>query len=169
MSMLRGGRCWKLPDQVSSDQLIGSHLAFEFDPQILRKHLLAELRPELAAEAQSGDCLVAGKNFAHGSVHSHPFLAMQAMGLSLITRSMPRGGFRLAVFMGIPMLTADEALYDGVNDGDRLEIDFAAGRVSNVTNGLAFCVQPLAPFLYDIVASGGGLNYVKRLVKEQPA
>lgn len=169
MSIIRSGRCWKLPDEVSSDQLIGSHLAFEFDPQILRQHLLEELRPELVREAQPGDCIVAGRNFAHGSVHSHPFLAMQAMGLGLIARSMPRGGFRLAVFMGIPMLTADDTLYDSVNDGDSLEIDYSLGKLRNATTGREFTVAPLAPFLQDIVASGGGLNYVQRLVKEQPA
>ncbi len=165
MSMVRSGRCWKLPDDVSSDQLIGSHLAFQFDPKVLRRHLLEELRPEIAREAAPGDCLVAGRNFALGSVHSHPFLAMQDMDLGLVAVSMPRGAFRLAVFMGIPMLTGAAEFHAQVRDGERLEIDYASGRVTG-EGGREFALQPLAPFLNEIVTSGGGLQYVKRLVEE---
>ncbi len=166
MSLMRTGRCWKLPDQVSSDQLIASRLAFEFDPKVLRHHLLEELRPELAGEAQPGDCLVAGRNFANGSVHSHPFLAMQEMGLGLVAGSMPRGAFRLAVFMGVPMLTASDAFHEHVADGERLQVDFSTGSVVCSLSGREFQLQPLTAFLNDIISSGGGLEYVRRLMAE---
>ena len=34
------GTCWKLPDAVSSDQLIGPAHVFDFEAETLRKHLL---------------------------------------------------------------------------------------------------------------------------------
>jgi 3-isopropylmalate/(R)-2-methylmalate dehydratase small subunit len=153
------GRCWKLPDDVSSDQLIAAQHVFDFDPQLLRKHLLAELRPELSRQAQPGDILLAGENFANGSNHSHPFLAMKAIGMGLICCSVPRGPYRLAVFMGIPLLTCDAEIYRDIADGDRIEVDFASGELIDRSRDRHHRLQPLPPFLIDIVSAGGGLEY----------
>lgn len=155
------GRCWKLPDDVSSDQLIAAQHVFEFSPDVLRKHLLHELRPEIAGEAQPGDVLLAGENFALGSVHSHPFLAMKAMGMGLVCRSISRGPYRLSVFMGVPLLTADGDTYEAIADGDRLEVDFTAGTVVDRTTGRQHVLEPLPPFLIEIVAAGGGLEHAR--------
>jgi 3-isopropylmalate/(R)-2-methylmalate dehydratase small subunit len=155
------GRCWKLPDDVSSDQLIAAQHVFEFSPEVLRKHLLAELRPEIAEQARPGDILLAGENFASGSNHSHPFLAMKAMGLGLVCRSISRGPYRLAVFMGIPLLTADAATYGAIADGDAVEVDFTAGAIADRTTGRDHTLEPLPAFLIEIVAAGGGLEHAR--------
>lgn len=155
------GRCWKLPDDVSSDQLIEAKYVFDFDPQILKHHLLKELRPEIAQEARPGDILFAGENFANGSNHSHPFLAMKALGLGLVCRSISRGPYRLAVFMGIPLLTADQAVYQAIADGDHIEVDFAAGSIVDERSGKRHALEPLPPYLIEIVQAGGGLEHAK--------
>lgn len=155
------GRCWKLPDDVSSDQLIEAKYVFDFEPEILRHHLLKELRPELAKEARPGDILFAGENFANGSNHSHPFLAMKAIGLGLVCRSISRGPYRLAVFMGIPLLTSDAAIYAALNDGDEVEVDFATGSITDRSTGQRHSLQPLPQYLIEIVQAGGGLEHAK--------
>jgi len=155
------GRCWKLPDDISSDQLIGAQHVFDFDPQVLRKHLLAEFRPEIAANAKEGDILLAGDNFANGSNHSHPFLAMKAIGMGLVCKSISRGPYRLSVFMGIPLLTCEADVYERIDDGDRIKVDFVSGAVENLSRGGGFSLQPLPPFLIEIVAAGGGLEHAK--------
>lgn len=155
------GRAWKFSSDISSDQLISARHVFEFDPRLLRQHLLAEVRPEFAQQAQPGDVIVAGRNFAHGSNHSHPFLAMKALGVGLLARSLSRGPFRLAIFMGVPVLLASAEVLDAIDDGHRLDIDFRSGAIRNVTTGKQMQVEPLAPFLQDIVNAGGGLEYVK--------
>jgi len=155
------GRAWKFSGDISSDQLISARHVFEFDPRMLRHHLLAEVRPEFAQQAQPGDVIVAGRNFAHGSNHSHPFLAMKALGVGLLVRSLSRGPFRLAIFMGVPVLMAGSDVLDAIDDGDRLDIDFARGAIFNATSGKQMQVEPLAPFLQDIVNAGGGLEFVK--------
>lgn len=155
------GRAWKFSSDISSDQLISARHVFEFDPRMLRHHLLAEVRPEFAQQAQPGDVIVAGRNFAHGSNHSHPFLAMKALGVGLLVRSLSRGPFRLAIFMGVPVLMAGSDVLDAIGDGDQLDIDFARGAIFNATSGKRMEVEPLAPFLQDIVNAGGGLEFVK--------
>lgn len=155
------GRCWKIGDDVSSDQLISAHHTFEYDPRMLRKHLLHDARPELAGQARPGDVLLAGRRFAHGSHHSHPFLAMKEMGLGLLAQQLTRAPFRLAVFMGVPVLEIGRDVIDAISDGDQLEIDYANGNITNKTDGQRFSAAPLPDFLLEIIAAGGGLNYVK--------
>ena len=53
MSLIYQGRCWKLGDDVSSDELISAQHVFEYDPQVLRKHLLEERLSQFASQAQS--------------------------------------------------------------------------------------------------------------------
>jgi 3-isopropylmalate/(R)-2-methylmalate dehydratase small subunit len=155
------GRAWKFSSDISSDQLISARHVFEFDPRMLRHHLLAEVRPEFAQQAQPGDVIVAGRNFAHGSNHSHPFLAMKALGVGLLVRSLSRGPFRLAIFMGVPVLMVTTEVLDAIDDGHQLDIDFSRGEIHNVTTGKQMQVEPLSPFLQDIVNAGGGLEFVK--------
>lgn len=155
------GRCWRFGDEISSDQLINARHVFEYDPAVLRRHLLEELRPEFSDEAQPGDLLVAGRRFAHGSVHSHPFIAMHAMNLGLLCGSVGRGPFRLSIAMGVPLLVVGPEVLDSVSDGDRLAVEFRRGTVDNLTTGARFEVEPLSPFLMEIIEAGGSLEYAR--------
>src|SRR5690606_36799817 len=160
-----GGRCWRFGDDLASDQLLPPQHVFEYDPKLLRRCLLAEPRPELTQQAQRSDLLVAGRNFATGSSHSHPFLAMREVGIGLICASISRGPFRLAVFMGIPLLVIGAQAGAGLNDGDRLEVDIAVGRIATRTTGLDEHVEPLSPFLLAIISQDGGLSYAHAMVE----
>lgn len=155
------GRVWKLGDAVASDELINARHVFEYDPRVLRKHLLHELLPDFAEQARPGDVIVAGRRFAHGSQHSHPFLAMKEMGLGLLTVKPTRAPFRLAIYMGVPLLDIDADAYAALGDGESVEVDFARGRIQQSAGGRAFGVPPLDGFLLDIVRAGGGLGYMR--------
>lgn len=166
------GRCWKLPDDVSSDLLISAGHVFEYDPRILRKHLLEELRPELAETARPGDLLLAGRRFAHGSQHSHPFIAMKEMGLGLAAVKLTRAPFRLAVYMGVPLLEVGLDIYDAIQDGDHVEVDYARGRIVHSAGSASrvqrhYQAEPLPDFLLDIVRAGGGLGYMRQQVSQE--
>jgi len=161
MNLVLEGRCWKLGDDVSSDELISARHVYEYDPRQLRKHLLAERRPALAAEAAAGDILLVGKRFAHGSQHTHPFLAMKEMGLGLVARTLARPPFRLAIYTGVPVLEISESAAAALADGDRLRVDFVSGTVENLSAGTRLQLDPLPGFLLDIVRAGGGLAYLR--------
>ena len=51
MSRLSSGRAWKFSDDISSDELISARHVFEYDPRLLSKHLLSDLRPAFAQQA----------------------------------------------------------------------------------------------------------------------
>jgi 3-isopropylmalate/(R)-2-methylmalate dehydratase small subunit len=166
--LVRKGRVWKLGDDVASDLLISANHVFEYDPRMLRKHLLHEVRPELAGEARDGDVIVAGRRFAHGSQHSHPFIAMKDMGLGLLAVKPTRAPFRLAVYMGVPLLEISEDMYAQLKDGDIVEIDYARGRITLDASGREFNTDPLPAFLLDIVRAGGGLGYMREQAAAAP-
>ncbi|HYG41777.1 MAG TPA: 3-isopropylmalate dehydratase [Bordetella sp.] len=168
MNLIYQGRCWKLDDDVSSDELISARHVFEYDPEQLRKHLLAETRPELATQAKPGDLIVAGKRFAHGSQHTHPFLAMKAMGLGLLAHRLFRPPFRLAIYSGVPLLELGEEALDMFGDGEQMHVDFNTGLITNITRGQQLEATPLPDFLLQIVQAGGGLGYL-RDTREHPA
>ena len=161
------GTCWKLPDAVSSDQLIGPAHVFDFEAETLRKHLLEEIDPRIAAEAKPGDILLAGRNFAQGSNHSHPFIGMKAMGLGLLCRSISRGPYRLTIFMGVPILTITGEIYDALEHRDRIEVDFTTGEVTALETGTTFQAEALPPHLLDIVKAGGGFEHAKAQEQDQ--
>jgi 3-isopropylmalate/(R)-2-methylmalate dehydratase small subunit len=160
------GRCWKLPDNVSSDALIAAEHVFEYDPRMLRKHLLHELRPELARTAAPGDLLLAGRRFAHGSQHSHPFIAMKALGLGLLAIKLTRAPFRISVYMGVPLLEIGQDVYDSLDDGETIAVDFATGVIRRVDKAIEYRVEPLQPFVIEIVSAGGGLLFLKQQIKD---
>ena len=156
------GRCWRLGDDVASDSLISARHVFEYDPRLLRKHILAEVRPEFAVEAKPGDILVVGKRFAHGSQHSHPFIALKEMGVGLIARTLSRPAFRLSIYMGVPLLEVGADVVERLGDGDRLRVDFATGTITDETSCVRLQTDPLPAFLLEIVAAGGGLGHLKQ-------
>ncbi|CAM3816486.1 3-isopropylmalate dehydratase small subunit [Bordetella tumulicola] len=160
MNLVYQGRCWKLDNDISSDELISARHVFEYDPETLRKHLLAEVRPELASQAKAGDLIVAGKRFAHGSQHTHPFLAMRAMGLGLLAHRLFRPPFRLAIYSGIPLLELSEQALSMFDDGDQMSVDFRTGQIENITRNQKIEATPLPDFLLQIVQAGGGLGYL---------
>ncbi|MEM5386662.1 3-isopropylmalate dehydratase [Paraburkholderia phymatum] len=158
------GRVWKLPDDVSSDALISASHVFNYDPRALRKHLLFEVRPEIAEEARSGDVIVAGKRFAHGSQHSHPFIAMKEIGLGLLAVKLARAPYRISVYMGVPFLEISAVEYGAIEDGETLEVDFLNGNVRQTASGISHQVPPLPPFVLEIVSAGGGMPYLRKQV-----
>lgn len=168
-SLIYQGRCWKLGDDVSSDELISAQHVFEYDPQVLRKHLLQERLPRFASEAKAGDIVLAGKRFAHGSQHTHPFLAMKAIGVGLLAEQLLRPPFRLAIYSGIPLLEISQSVQDMLSDGDQIRVNFKTGEVVNLTQHTTSMVNPLPDFLLDIVQAGGGLGYMQAAQSNQRA
>ena len=160
------GRCWRLGDNISNDQLMSSKWVFDYDLKILTRNILADVIPEFADQARPGDFIVAGENLAHGSLHIHPFLALKEMGVGVICKSMPRGSFRLAIYAGVNVLIDAGGVHDLVEEGDQIEVDEAGGIVRNLTRAGSATIEPLSPFLAEIISAGGGIGYMKKMHQE---
>jgi len=112
---------------------------------------------------EGGDIVVAGRNFGCGSSREHAPLGLKGAGVeAVIASSFARIFFRNAINIGLPLFVSSEV--DRIEDGDAIEIDADEGVIYNRSRGESYRTTPLPPFLQEIVATGGLVNYTKRMV-----
>jgi len=51
---------------------------------------------------------------------------------------------------------------DQINDGDELEVDLAAGKIKDLTNGNELASSKIPPVMLNILNEGGLLPYIKK-------
>jgi 3-isopropylmalate/(R)-2-methylmalate dehydratase small subunit len=105
--------------------------------------------------------LVAGRNFGLGSSREQAAVSLRLLGLSaVIATSFARIFWRNAINLGLPAITLPEA--GAIASGDRLEIDVAAGRVENLTQGVGYAFAPYPDHLMAMIDDGGLIPHLKR-------
>jgi len=168
--MVVQGRAWKLGDNVDTDQLVPGRYLSLTDPQELASHCLEDMIPRFHELARQGDIVVAGENFGCGSSREHAATALKALGIScLLASSYARIFFRNCINLGLPALTSSEAI-SGIQDGDEVRIDVAAGAIENLTRAFRCSAPPLSSFLIELIEAGGLTAYVRdRLEARVPA
>jgi 3-isopropylmalate/(R)-2-methylmalate dehydratase small subunit len=131
---------------------------------------MEDLDPEFVKKVRPGDIIVAEDNFGCGSSREHAPIAIKACGVScVIARTFARIFYRNAINIGLPILQCPEAV-DATSDGDELEIDTAAGTITNLTKGKVFRAMPFPEFMQNLIAAGGLISYAKqRLQTDKPS
>ncbi len=155
-------RIWMLGDNVNTDVIIPGRYNVTTDRAQLARYCLCEVLPQFAQEVQKGDIIMAGHNFGCGSSREHAPAAIQAAGTrAVIARSFARIFYRNAVNIGLPVLVCEEAVLASA-DGQEIEVHLETGVIDNLTTGQSFQAQPLPPFVANIVAAGGIIEYIRR-------
>lgn len=157
------GRAWRYGDNVDTDVIIPARYLTTTDEAKLAAHALEDLDPSFAGSVRQGDVLVVGANFGCGSSREHAPVALKAAGVSaVVAESFARIFFRNAINMGLPIVVCPEAVAR-TEDGDEIEVDAAAGRVTNVTKGSAFeTAEKLPVEVMAIVEAGGLVEWVRK-------
>lgn len=129
--------------------------------------------PQRAKEA-GRSIVVGGSNYGQGSSREHAALAPMYLGLkAVIAKTFARIHWANLVNFGIlPLTFVNESDYDGIDQGDRLQIvDVAAAlrrgddtvTVRNETKGTTFPAKlGMTPRQREIVLAGGLLNHVRQ-------
>ena len=158
--MLRG-KAFKLGDNISTDHIIPGRFAhLRSNLPELAKHVLEDAAPDFAARVKAGDFIVAGNNFGLGSSREHAPLVIKMAGVSaILAKSVARIFFRNAINLGLPVLLCDT---DGINDGDELEVDLVAGKVTDITNGNQFTFGKIPEVMLHILDEGGLIPYIQK-------
>lgn len=155
------GTAWKFGDDIDTDRIIPARHLNTSDPTELAKHCMEDEDPAFASKVSRGDIIVADKNFGCGSSREHAPIAIKAAGVScVIAKSFARIFYRNAFNMGLPILESAEAA-DSIETGDIVEADTALGEITNVTKNLSFKARPIPPFMQELVAAGGLLEFIK--------
>jgi 3-isopropylmalate dehydratase small subunit len=159
------GRVWKFGSDVDTDAIIPARYLNTTDPDELAEHCMEDAEPSFPAGFKTGDIFVAGKNFGCGSSREHAPIAIKAAGVScVIARTFARIFYRNAFNIGLPIFESPEAMED-VRDGDELAVDADAGTITNLTTGRTYRSAPVPPFMQEIIAAGGLINYVSNKIK----
>jgi len=159
---LRGGVRAVLGDNIDTDIIYPGRYLNITDREKTAEHLFELAYPEIRANLQPGDIIVAGKNMGCGSSREQAAAALKFAGAgAVIAASFARIFFRNAINLGLPAVVSPEAAA-GCAPGDELEIDLVTGEIRDLTSGRTFQAAPLDPRAAELLAAGGLVPYLKR-------
>ena len=155
------GYVFKYRDNVDTDVIIPARYLNTSEPSELAKHCMEDIDTGFAGTVKTGDFIVADKNFGCGSSREHAPIAIKAAGVKcVIASSFARIFFRNCINIGLPIMECPEAAA-AISTGDDIDVDFDTGVITNNTKGETYQSQPLPPFLQNLIAQDGLVNYTK--------
>ena len=120
---------------------------------------------DFAQKARAGDILLTGKNFGAGSSRQQAVDCLRALGVgAIVAESYGAIYKRNAINSGFPIVVLPNLseIYDQFQNGDRLVIDLATGRL--VLNGeRTFQAEPFSKVQMDIYQAGDLFTYGQTL------
>ena len=154
------GTVIKYGDNVDTDVIIPARYLNSFDAKELASHVMVDLDPTFVDRLEPGDIVVAKSNFGCGSSREQAPLALKTAGVScVIANSFARIFYRNSINIGFPILECPEAVA-GIEEGDKVEVEFETGIIKNLTKGTQFQAQAFPPFLQKMIEANGLVNYV---------
>ncbi|MCI8890752.1 MAG: 3-isopropylmalate dehydratase small subunit [Eubacterium sp.] len=160
--MKANGHVFKYGDNVDTDVIIPARYLNSSDPKELAGHCMEDIDKDFVKKVQSGDLIVADKNFGCGSSREHAPLAIKASGVScVIAETFARIFYRNAINIGLPIIECPEAS-KGIENGDEVEVDFDSGVIRNITKGTQYQGQAFPPFMQKIIEAEGLVNYINQ-------
>jgi 3-isopropylmalate/(R)-2-methylmalate dehydratase small subunit len=155
------GRVWKYGDNINTDGIFpGKYTYTIMTPEEMAQHAMENFDPEFVNKVKQGDILVAGSNFGCGSSREQAVVCLKASGISaLIGKSFARIYYRNAINNGLLPVQCPEAV-DTISEGDEITIDTEGGVIQTPAGSFTF--PPLAPFVQEILDSGGLIPYTRK-------
>lgn len=161
------GHAWKFGKNIDTDAIIPARHCNTADPRELSLHCMEDADANFAQKMKRGDLIVADSNFGCGSSREVAPLTIKAAGVSaVIAKSYARIFFRNAINIGLPILECPQAV-EGINEGDEIEVEPAAGIIRNLTTGAQYQAVPFPDFLRRIIDVGGLLAYAEERLAEK--
>ena len=161
------GKARKVGDHIDTDAIIPARFLVTSDPRELGRNCFEGLESGWISRVNSGDIIVAGKNFGCGSSREHAPLAILGAGIpAVIAHSFARIFYRNSFNMGLLLLELGDAAEE-IKEGHDLEVDAAAGRVRDVISGKAYDTSPVPDFMQSLLQSGGLIPYVRKQLKQR--
>jgi len=156
------GIVFKYGDNVDTDVIIPArHLAIT-NPKELAKYCMEDIDTDFVKTVKPGDIIVGGKNFGCGSSREHAPIAIKASGIScVIAETFARIFYRNAINIGLPIIESAEAAR-AIEAGVEVEIDFDNGTIYDRTKGTSYKGQAFPPFMQELIAAGGLINYINK-------
>ena len=156
------GTVFKYGDNVDTDVIIPARYLNSSDPKELATHCMEDIDKDFVNKVKPGDIIVAEKNFGCGSSREHAPIAIKAAGVScVIAETFARIFYRNAINIGLPIIECPEAS-KGIEQGDKVEVDFDSGIIYNRLKGTQFKGQAFPEFMQKIIQAEGLINYINQ-------
>ncbi|MDR0991659.1 MAG: 3-isopropylmalate dehydratase small subunit [Ruminococcus sp.] len=147
------GKTFVYGDNVDTDVIIPARYLNASDNETLRIHCMEDIDAGFSKNVATGDFIAAGENFGCGSSREHAPLAIKAAGIKcVIAKSFARIFYRNAINTGLAILECEDS--EKIGSGDKLEIDFAAGKINNLTKNEIYEAEGFPAFIDNIINSG---------------
>lgn len=154
-------RIWKYGDNINTDVIFPGKYTYtiSLDPVELAKHALEDLDPTFADNVQTGDVIVAGRNWGNGSSREQAVTCLVHSGVkAVIATSFARIYFRNAINNGLLMIQCPEII-PIVEAGKTLAIDVEQSII--LYDGQEFKFPRLPDVVQNIVSAGGIIPYLQ--------
>ena len=152
-------------DHINTDEIIPARYLNTDDEMELAAHCLEDLDKDFVDRVTEGDVIVAGEDFGCGSSREHAVWAIRGAGVkTVIAKTFARIFYRNAINNGFYLIESADAI-EKINDGEKLEIDYETGVITNKTSGTEISFQPLPDFALEIIKDGGLLEHITKKQK----
>jgi len=159
-------KAWVLGDNVDTDVLApGAYMKFGIEE--IAKHCLESVLPGFASAVQTGDVVVAGRNFGTGSSREQAPAALKHLGVvALVAESFAGLFYRNAINLGLPAVACAQARR--IKQNDLLKVDVAGGKIENLTSGEILSCEAIPPHLMPMLRDGGLLAHLEKRLARSP-
>ncbi|MDF1881014.1 3-isopropylmalate dehydratase small subunit [Sulfurimonas sp. MAG313] len=158
------GKVWNFGKDIDTDLIIAARYLNTSVPEELAKHVMEDADPEFASKMQKGDIIVAGDNFGCGSSREHAPIALKTAGIAaIIAPTFARIFYRNAFNMGLPIFELPESAE--ITQGQRVKVNMDEGTITNLTTNKTYKFTPIPPFMQELIAAGGLMNFAQNEIK----
>ena len=162
--MIVEGKVLKYGDNIDTDVIIPARYLNTSDEKELAMHCMEDIDKSFVDRVEDGDIMVGGRNFGCGSSREHAPISIKASGIScVVAESFARIFYRNAINIGLPIVESVEAA-KAINEGDKVKIDFDAGKIYNNTKNETYNIEPFPEFIQKIINENGLMNYISKSV-----
>jgi len=147
-------RIWVYGDNVNTDVIFPGKYTYTLKTrEEFVRVVLEDLDPSFAPNVQTGDVIVAGRNWGCGSSREQAVAALKFAGVPMIiAESFSRIYFRNCINQGVLPVVL-KGIAGRVQTGDTLTYDRAAQTLTLA--GKTFPIPPLSPSVQAILDAGG--------------
>lgn len=163
--MILKGRVWKFGSNIDTDAIIPARYLNTSDPDELAKHVMEDADKDFPSKVKAGDMIIAESNFGCGSSREHAPIAIKAAGIqAVVAKSFARIFYRNAFNIGLPIFESIEAA-NNIGEGDEIEVDADRGIIKNITRGEEYTAKPIPPFMQELIAAGGLIQWTRKRIR----
>lgn len=157
------GRVWKFGDNIDTD-VLAPGLYMKSPLSELARHCLEAVEPRFAAEVQSGDIVVGGRNFGMGSSREQAVMALRELGVGAVIAPSFAGIFyRNALNLGLLALVCPRATE--IAAGAMLTVEAATATLRDTASGTVYACESLPRHLLQMIEDGGLLPHLEKKMK----